>query len=101
MKRQPTKCKKIAANHLSDKGLIPQIYKELIQLNNKKQTIQLKKWVAVLNIFLQRRHTDGTQIHMNRRSTLLISEIQIKTKMRHRFRRVTMAITKKTRNNKR
>ena len=31
MKRQPTKWEKIFANNLSDKGLIPKIYKELIQ----------------------------------------------------------------------
>ena len=41
-KRQPTEWEKIFANPISDKRLRSKIYKELIQLNIKTQTTQLK-----------------------------------------------------------
>ena len=42
MKRQLSEWEKITANETTDKGLISQIYKQLIQLNTRKTTTQSK-----------------------------------------------------------
>ena len=46
MKRQVPKSEKIFANYVSVKVLMSRIYKELLELNNKKK--QFKKWVKDL-----------------------------------------------------
>ena len=43
-KRQSTEGKKIFARDMTDKGLIPNIYKQLTQLNIKNKNNPIKKW---------------------------------------------------------
>ena len=61
MKRQPTNWEKIFANDATDKGLVFRIYKQLIQLNMRKQPNQnweedLSRHFSKVNIPVDNRH---------------------------------------------
>ena len=59
IKRQQTKWEMIFANNSSDNRLMPQIYKELIQLNTQQTNNTIKKWADNLNT-----HFSGGDIQM-------------------------------------
>ena len=59
VKRQPSEWEKILANETTDKGLISEIYKQLIQLKIRKTNNPIKKWEKDLN-----RHFSKEDIQM-------------------------------------
>ena len=92
---------KIFTNHLSDKGIIFKIDKELIQFNNKKIDNLIKMGTRPELKFFQRRHTNGLQVrekvlNITGQSNVLI----IKITMRYYFISVMASIIKTTTDNK-
>ena len=57
---------KIFANHISDKGLISEIYNESLQPNSQKNPSNLiKKSAKDLNSYFSKRHTNCQQVDEN------------------------------------
>ena len=100
-KRQPSEWEKIFANETTDKGLISTIYRQLMQLNIKKTNHPIQKWAEDLNRHFSKEDTQIANKHMKGCSTsVIITEMQIKTTMKYHFTPVRMVIIKKPTNNK-
>ena len=93
MKRQPSEWEKIIVNEITEKGLISNIYKQLIQLNTRKTNNPVKKWKKDLNRHFSKEDIQMANKHMKRcLISLIIKEMEVKTIMRYHLTLVRMLL---------
>ena len=80
MKRQATDWEKIFEKDTSDKGLLFEICKELLKLNNKETNNSIKNWAKDLNRYLTKENIQIANRCMNGYSTLYMPSGKCKLK---------------------
>ena len=93
VKGQPSEWEKIIANE-TDKGLISNIYKQLMQLNTQNANNPTKKWAEDLNTHFSQDIQMVNKCMRRWPTSLIIREMKIKTTMSYHFTLVRMAIIK-------
>ena len=91
---------KIFPIYSSDKGLTSRIYKDLKQIYKKNINDPIKTWVKDINKHFSKGGINTANKHMQKSSSLVIREIQIKMTVRYHLTPVRMAIIKNLGNNK-